>query len=332
MEPVYSPGISLHDLIEEVIGSGRRHDTLCIVSNANKVVSMKWTEYSETTRGDVWKAVYHLAEHIRKNTVCRHLVLFGADVSLFEGAPFPDDYRRIQQDILSMLSHVGLNAGTGMESRYGDFGRFKSKLDRNWHIQGAYRDDAEAYLQAILTATSSSTTSPSLRVVDIGPAESGAYPSVVVSQASLMTPEASSSSSFIKMGSLAAGGRHFSRVRQTLIVNAEKERWIECGRQRGYMWPRCSEQTSFRVVVCPVDAEEGTVLVCTSGDKHTKAQTRLTCQMLHSLGWRPHVIDGVAEEAFPPKSWKVGCRATFAWYVSLMPQILACAEDLVRSG
>ena len=332
MEPVYSPGVSLHDLIEEVIGSGRRHDTLCIVSNANKVVSMKWTEYSETTRGDVWKAVYHLAEHIRKNTVCRHLVLFGADVSLFEGAPFPDDYRRIQQDILSMLSHVGLNAGTGMESHYGDFGRFRSKLDRNWHIQGAYRDDAEAYLQAILTATSSSTTSPSLRVVDIGPAESGAYPSVVVSQASLMTPEASSSSSFIKMGSLAAGGRHFSRVRQTLIVNAEKERWIEYGRQRGCMWPRCSEQTSFRVVVCPVDAEEGTVLVCTSGDKHTEAQTRLTCQMLHSLGWRPHVIDGVAEEAFPPKSWKVGCRATFAWYVSLMPQILACAEDLGRSG
>ena len=147
-----------------------------------------------------------------------------------------------------------------------------------------------------------------------------------------MTPEASSSSSLIKMGSLADGGRHFSRVRQTLIVNAETERWIECGRLRSYMWPRCSEQTSFRVVVCPVDAEEGTVLVCTSGDKHTKAQTRLTCQMLHSLGWRPHVIDGVAEEAFPPKSWKVGCRATFAWYVPLMPQILACAEDLGRSG
>ena len=209
LEPIYSPGASLHDLIGQVIGSGRRHDTLCIVSNANKVVSMKWTEYSKTTRGDVWKAVCHLAEHIRKNTVCRHLVLFGADVSLFEGAPFPDDYRRIQQDILSMLSHVGLNAGTGMESRYGDFGRFKSKLDRNWHIQGAYRDDAEAYLQAILAATSSSTTSPSLGVVDIGPSKSEAYSSLVVSEASLMTPEASSSSSLIKMGSLVDGGRHF---------------------------------------------------------------------------------------------------------------------------
>ena len=65
---------------------------------------MKWTEYLKTTREDVGKAVYHLAEHIQNNTVSKHLILFGADVSLFEGAPFPDDYRRIQQDILNMLS------------------------------------------------------------------------------------------------------------------------------------------------------------------------------------------------------------------------------------
>ena len=83
------------------------------------------------------KAVYHLAEHIQNNTVSKHLILFGADVSLFEGAPFPDDYRRIQQDMLNMLSYMGLNAGTGMESHYGDFGRFKSKLDRHWHMQVA---------------------------------------------------------------------------------------------------------------------------------------------------------------------------------------------------
>ena len=103
LEPIYSARASLDDLIEEVIGSGRRHDTLCIISNANKVVSMKWTEYLKTAREDVWTAVYHL-------------ILFGADVSLFEGAPFPDDYRRIQPDILNMLSYMGLNAGAGMES------------------------------------------------------------------------------------------------------------------------------------------------------------------------------------------------------------------------
>ena len=116
LEPIYSPGACLVDLIEEVLGSGRRHDTLCIISNANKVVSMKWTEYLKTTREDVWKAVYQLAEHIQNMVVSKHLILFGADVGLFEGAPFPDDYRRIQQDILNMLSYMGLNAGTGMES------------------------------------------------------------------------------------------------------------------------------------------------------------------------------------------------------------------------
>ena len=107
LEPIYSPGASLDDLIEKVIGSGRRHDTLCIISNANKVVSMKWIEYLKTTREDVWKAVYHLPEHIQNNTVSKHLILFGADVSLFAGAPFPDDYRRIQQDILNMLFIYG---------------------------------------------------------------------------------------------------------------------------------------------------------------------------------------------------------------------------------
>ena len=40
LEPIYSPGASLHELIEQVMGSGRPHGTLCIVSNANKVVEM----------------------------------------------------------------------------------------------------------------------------------------------------------------------------------------------------------------------------------------------------------------------------------------------------
>ena len=328
LEPIYSPGASLHDLIGQVIGSGRRHDTLCIVSNANKVVTMSWTRYCETTRGDVWRAVWRLAEHVRERSVCRHLILFGADVGLFKGAPFPDDYRRIQRDILDLLSHVGLNAGTGMESHYGGFGRFRNRLDASWHILGTHREDAEAYLRAVLTAASSCVTTPRLRVVDMGPAESGACPSVVVSEASWAVPEASSSSSFPGMGGLAAGGRRLSGVGQALLANAEKERWIRCGRENGYMWPRCLQQTSLRVVLCPVDPREGTVLVCTSGDEHTVPQTRLACQMMHSLGWRPHVIVGVAEKGLPPKSWRVGCRATFAWYVSLMPQILACAGDL----
>ena len=150
----------------------------------------------------------------------------------------------------------------------------------------------------------------------------------MASKGSSVTPETSSSLSSIGVGDLAAGERRLSNVRQALIADAAKEYWVACGRCEGYMWPRCSKQTSSRVILCPVDAEEGTVLVCTSGDGHTEPQAHLTCQMMHWLGWRPHVIKGVAQKAFPPKSWKIGCRATFAWYVALMPQILACAGNL----
>ena len=313
------PGASLVDLIKAVVRSPSRHDMLCILSNANKVVSMNWARYEQTTRQDVWDAVKDLAEHIKNNAVSKHIILFGADVSLFEGAAFPDDYRRIQVDILNMLSLVGLNAGTGMEPHYGDFGRFRGKLDRNWHIQGVYREEACAFIGAVLAATSS------LMVVDTGPSEP--EPS-----SSSMALEASSSSPLIGIGSLDGGG-HVNRARQTfsfdlLQESPEKESWIKIGRERGYRWPRCAEQTSLKVVLCPVDAEEGTVLVCTSGDKQTEAQTHLTCQMLHSLGWKPHIIVGVGQADMPPTSWKVGCKATLAWYVSVMPQILACAEAL----
>ena len=50
---------------------------------------------------------------------------------------------------------MGLNAGTGMESEYGDFGQFKDKLDENWHILGVHRGRAEACLEAVLSAASS---------------------------------------------------------------------------------------------------------------------------------------------------------------------------------
>ena len=83
-----------------------------------------------------------------------------------------------------------------------------------------------------------------------------------------------------------------------------------------------------RFVLCPVDGEEGTVLVCTSGDEKTAAQANLTCTMLHSLGWRPHLILGVSEQEDAPQTWNLGCWASFAWQVALLPQILRCAQDL----
>ena len=99
LTPIYSPGASLRRLIEQVLETRRPHNTLYIVSNANKVVEMHWTRYFETTKDDVWKAGYRLAGHIRKGSILSHLVLFGAHVTLFKGAPFPKDYCFIQRDI-----------------------------------------------------------------------------------------------------------------------------------------------------------------------------------------------------------------------------------------
>ena len=175
--------------------------------------------------------MYRLAEYIRKRSILSHLVLFGADVSLFKGALFPKDYCLIQRDILNMLSHVGLNAGTGMESECGDFGRFKDKLDGNWHILGVHRGRAEACLEAVLSAASSCETSRPPRVVDMTPAAPGGNPPVMASQGFSVTPETSSSLSLIGVANLAAGERRLSNVRQTLIADAAKEYWVACGRR-----------------------------------------------------------------------------------------------------
>ena len=91
LSPIYLPGACLLTLIQAVVRTPSRHDTLCILSNANKVVEMNWTQYDQTARHAVWGAVQLLAEHIKNNAVSKHIILFGADVDLFPGVPFPDD-------------------------------------------------------------------------------------------------------------------------------------------------------------------------------------------------------------------------------------------------
>ena len=297
------------DLIKAVVSSPSHHDTLCIVSNANDIVMMTYKTYMQTARNDMWCAAHTLAEHIKNKGVSKHLILFGSDVNMFEDAPFPSHYRWMQEDILNMLSYVGLTAGTGMDCHYGGgFGQFRGKLDHAWHIQGCYRWEAEQWLEGVLK-----TVDPTRQ-----PAEASSSLSVHSTQAS----------SSLSVHSTHASSTLSVHVLQhmNLKQNPKKRYWIDVGHDRGYKWPRCYEIQSCNEVVCPVD--EGGVLVCTSGDPKTEAQTHLTCQMLHSLGWKPHIIVGVGQEDMPPKGWKVGCKATFAWYVSLMPQILACAEAL----
>ena len=157
--PIYMPGAAFEELVDAVTRSPMQHDKLCIVSMGNKVVEMNWDFYMQIRETKVWPAALRLAEHITKNAVKEHLILFGGDVALWEDAKWPTEYPFIQQDILFMLSHLGLNAGTGMESENGDFGRFRGKLHISWHIEGVWREEAEQWLGAVLNATSRNPTS-----------------------------------------------------------------------------------------------------------------------------------------------------------------------------
>ena len=331
--PIYLPGASLVEIIKKVVMCPDPHGTLCIVSNANKVVDMDWKCYESATRDETWLAITTLASHIKDKPVSKHLILFGADVNLWVGAKFPSDYRRIQQDILNMLLHAGLNCGTGMETNYGDFGRFQNKLDKNWHIMGIHRDEAVHYLAEVLHATSLSSTSSLSSFMAHGGVTTVSslhdrHSDVIVASSKVDGLLSSHSSADI-----AAGLGNDPSLSNCSVMNTDKSEWIRLGREGGYPWPRCSdvgavEYALRNVLSCPVDDKEGTVLICTSGDQRTKAQAYLTCQMLNYLGWRPNIVEGIAEEAHPPKSWNIGCKASFAWYVSIMPQILACARRL----
>ena len=79
------------DLINAVLSWPTHIHTLCILSNANKFVEMTANAYENTARNTVWCAVCDLARHIQYKGVSKHLILFGSDVDLFEGAPFPSD-------------------------------------------------------------------------------------------------------------------------------------------------------------------------------------------------------------------------------------------------
>ena len=344
LEPIYAPGATLVDLIYRVVQSPNGHHTLCIISNANGVVDMTWAVYNERHRLNVQRAVSSLAQHIGKNSVSKHLILFGADVKLFEGAKFPDDYSLIQKDILNMLSSAGINAGTGMESHYGDFGRFQGKLNSSWHIEGIYRDAAIAWLKRVLAATSQTTnTTMNAAVKRHKPCcdearQAGPRPDTLPARV-----QGTATTSFTN-GTPSCSNRDEDAAKpqsvnfDLLQENDDKQKWIKFGRERCYKWP-ILEPFSPKVVMFPVDHEEGTVLVCTSDDVQTRPQADLTCQMLHYLGWRPHIIKGIKRwqnemnaredtRALPPKGWKIGCRATFAWFVALMPQIQCCANNL----
>ena len=49
---------------------------------------------------------------------------------------------------------------------------------------------------------------------------------------------------------------------------------------------------------------------------------------MRHLGWHVIVIVGVVPATLPPKSWKISCKATFAWWCQLSPQLAGIASAL----
>ena len=130
----------------------------------NKYIGLNLHTWHTKWSVKVHQAIQGLAEHIRRNGVKRHLILYGGDVEMFRGpqfshpARFPQDYADIQSHILDMLRHEGLNCGTGMEAANGDYGQWKGKLDSAMHIMGTYRAEAEQYMHTVLQKAEESVT------------------------------------------------------------------------------------------------------------------------------------------------------------------------------
>ena len=381
--PICGNGYSLDELITHVlqhprIHDNQQHDTLCIISMGNKYIGLNLHTWHTKWSVKVHQAIRRLAEHIRRNGVKRHLILYGGDVEMFRGpqfshpAMFPQDYADIQSHILDMLRHEGLNCGTGMEAANGGYGQFQGKLDPAMHIMGIHRAEAEQYMHKVLQKAEESATDMSDKDsgewelvhdaysaasedesdwedADVSPssASSGSKRKVDQMPGSSGTPSPPWKRTASGQNDNTASGQNdnshiysplfvgwersphrYSHLLATLQDNPEKQHWLQWGKRQTppKQWG-C--HIDFLETLCPVNRRSGTVLVCTSGDDATKAQLQLCCEMLRSLGWSPVCIEGVKADDFPPKSaCRYSCKATFAWYVSLMPKIMSVVNAM----
>ena len=102
------------------------------------------------------------------------------------------------------------------------------------------------------------------------------------------------------------------------VKNAEWKNW--------YDWVTAYSTNPAPTI--PVPPRSGTVLVATSGQEECRETLALCIQKLTAFGWQPIVISGVKRDDMPPKGWKIGCRAGFAWAASIMPQVKSYSELL----
>ena len=320
-EPNYMPGATFPELVLTLVTHVNKSDSATsppqvLISMFNGIVEMNEAAW-EKQKQHYKYTVELLSSHINIYKI-PHLLVLGADVSLWTHAPFPDVYRGIQKELFAMLQDEGLTCYTGMEHRFrGGFGQFRGKLDACGHIMGYHRDAAEDWLRSVLNACprrydgDAATEQPAR-----GPLTSGSpisTPPLQPPRPPLPPPPFSSTSAL-----------DFYNFLGQVPKDDEKVRWKECGADRNYPWAQLPAE---------LPAVTGRlVAVCTSGDENTSSQHTLVCQMMTRLGWRPVKIIGVSMTDAPPKSWKICCKATFAWLMRLAPQICRIAASLREQG
>ena len=123
-------------------------------------------------------------------------------------------------------------------------------------------------------------------------------------------------------------GRH--PTIEQLPDNQEKKEWYEIGVERGYAWAfpppnRDIEDLCYGDYLLDND---NLAVVCTAGTTAVQAQCAELTVALRGLGWKVLVIRGVHPNDMPPKSWKIGCKASFAWWAQLAPTIVRIATAL----
>merc|ERR1712032_88656 len=112
----------------------------------------------------------------------------------------------------------------------------------------------------------------------------------------------------------------------------EKKGWRTEGVNRKYRWANPLVNNAIEDLRSGKFLAKGDSLavVCTAGTAESREQCSELVMALTELGWRVLVIQGVHPDDLPPKSWKIGCKASFAWWAQLAPTIQTIAAALPK--
>ena len=138
-DPIYCPGQTMesiirqmHEFFDKNSRDVRRALLVSMLSGCENLD--EWTQRRNAT----WKLIYEFASYMHTHEISFTCVI-GGDASMWDGAG--PNFPLIQWDIRNMWRELGCETYTGMESDIG-LEDFRDKVDRNWHIQQQYKEQA----------------------------------------------------------------------------------------------------------------------------------------------------------------------------------------------